>query len=147
MKTVFIFITALYGLFFLPESINSGSLKIQIDNLKNDQGQIGVLIFTTKTGYPDQNEHAYRSMFIPIQDKIPVITIDDLPYGDYTITIMHDENNNGIFDKTTFSIPKEGYGVSNNPKPRVFGPPHFKDGIIKVSSDITTIKIQIRYHD
>jgi uncharacterized protein (DUF2141 family) len=60
---------------------------------------------------------------------------------------MHDENNNGIFDKTTFSIPKEGYGVSNNPKPRVFGPPHFKDGIIKVSRDITSIKIQIRYHD
>ncbi len=147
MKIVFIFLFVMFAMPDSTEATDTGTVQIQVDNLQNKKGQLGVLIFKAKSGYPDQHEEAYRSIFTPINDQKPIITIKDLPYGDYTITIMHDENNNGVFDKTIFSVPKEGYGVSNNPEPRTFGPPQFEEGMIKILNELTTIKIKLRYHD
>jgi uncharacterized protein (DUF2141 family) len=44
-----------------------------------------------------------------------VVIFEDLPAGTYAISIHHDENANGKFD-TSLGMPKEGYGMSNNPK-------------------------------
>ena len=33
------------------------------------------------------------------------------------MVVLHDENSNNKFDRIFVGIPKEGYGVTNNPKP------------------------------
>jgi uncharacterized protein (DUF2141 family) len=42
-----------------------------------------------------------------------------LPPGRYAAGVLHDENRNGDMDKGIGGIPLEGYGVTNNPKPRL----------------------------
>ena len=41
-----------------------------------------------------------------------------MPPGTYAVGVLHDENRNGRIDTGLFGIPTEGYGVSNNPRPR-----------------------------
>src|SRR4029453_7026261 len=40
-----------------------------------------------------------------------------LPPGVYAASVLHDENRSGDMDVGLAGIPKEGYGVTNNPKP------------------------------
>ena len=62
------------------------------------------------------------------------IRFEEIPAGEYAISIFHDENKDTKLNKNFFGIPTEDYGFSNNPKIR-FGPPSFKECAIKVNSD------------
>jgi uncharacterized protein (DUF2141 family) len=42
---------------------------------------------------------------------------DGLVPGQYGIALLHDENKNDKMDSNRFGFPREGYGVSNNPRP------------------------------
>ena len=123
----------------------SGSIEVEIRNLRNTDGQIGVLVFEKDDGYPEDFKKALRSILVPIDQDTMVVTMDDLPFGEYVITVLHDENSNDKLDKSFFGKPKEGNGVSNDPKPGSFGPPKFKKGIITLSSPLMKIAINLRY--
>ena len=57
--------------------------------------------------------------------------------------MYHDENKDGKINKNLILIPQEGYGFSNNIKPR-FKAPSFKHAAFVLSND-TTIQIKLRY--
>jgi uncharacterized protein (DUF2141 family) len=38
--------------------------------------------------------------------------------GEYSVAVIHDENNNGKLDTNIFGIPTEAYGFSNNIRPK-----------------------------
>ena len=50
----------------------------------------------------------------------------DIPHGKYAISLFHDKNENGECDRNFVGFPTEGYGFSDNFRPRI-GPPKFKD--------------------
>ena len=130
-----------------PALHTKSGIEIIIPNLNSMDGQVGILVFQEKDGYPDQFEQALESMLVPI-DKIPFsIGIDNLLPGKYVITVMHDKNGNGKLDKNLFGIPKEGYGVSNNPSSQKFGPPKWEEGLIHLTQDQLKIEVQMKYND
>jgi uncharacterized protein (DUF2141 family) len=63
--------------------------------------------------------------------------------GVFAIGLYHDVNGNRKFDKNFFGLPKEPYGVSNTPRPRL-GPPRHKDAAFAVGPDGTRIEINLR---
>jgi uncharacterized protein (DUF2141 family) len=70
------------------------------------------------------------------------VVFDALP-GTYAIALHHDENANGKMDGNAIGIPKEGYAVSRDVRPR-FRAPRFDEAKVAVSHD-TTITIRMRY--
>ncbi len=52
--------------------------------------------------------------------------------GIYAIAVYHDVNGNRKFDKNWIGLPKEPFGVSNNPRLRL-GPPKFKEAAFEVN--------------
>lgn len=54
--------------------------------------------------------------------------------GQFAISIYHDRNANGDFDKNALGLPAEPWGLSNNPKVR-FGPPAVTETLFEVSAD------------
>jgi uncharacterized protein (DUF2141 family) len=123
------------------------SLKVKINNVKNNEGQVGVLIFQEEKGYPGDFKKALHREFSSIYNGMAEVVFEGLPHGNYVVTVMHDENGNGKFDKDILGRPKEGYGVSNNPPPRTFGPPKFEEGVILLNSDTHLIEIELLYND
>lgn len=67
-----------------------------------------------------------------------------LPPGRYAIIAYHDENDNGLLDKSTLSIPLEGYGFSNNAR-GFFSAPSFDAAAVTVGEGNTNTSIALTY--
>ena len=50
--------------------------------------------------------------------------IKDLPYGEYAVAVLHDENRDGKMNTSVVGVLKEGFGFSGNPKTKM-GPPEY----------------------
>lgn len=54
--------------------------------------------------------------------------------GLFAMSVYHDENANGDFDKNGIGLPAEPWGISNNPKIR-FGPPPVEKALFEVVAE------------
>jgi uncharacterized protein (DUF2141 family) len=61
----------------------------------------------------------------------------DIPDGNYTVRVLHDENNNNKLDSNFFGVPTEGFGFSNNPEVTLSFP-SFSETKFEVIEDINT---------
>ena len=123
----------------------SGMLEVEVTGISGDQGQIGVILFDSKKGFPEDYEVAKDYKLVPVQGEMTKVELGPTPFGEYAVAVMHDENNNGKLDKNIMSMPKEGYGVSNNADSGVFGPPKFEDAVFSLTESRKSIRVKLRY--
>lgn len=145
MKMISFLIT---GILFAAQAVaisQQAGLQVTVTGLQNGDGRVGVLVFRDDNGYPADPEQAVAEGFGMIRDSRSDIMLEGLEPGTYVITVMHDENENGKLDKDLLGRPKEGYGVSNDPSPRKFGPPRFEDGKFEYKPGNAAVTIKMRY--
>jgi uncharacterized protein (DUF2141 family) len=65
------------------------------------------------------------------------LTFDVVP-GKIAVAVHHDANANGKLDTNFIGIPREGYGFSNDPRPR-FRAPRFSEAQVQVTRDTTLV--------
>lgn len=110
----------------------AATLEIEVSGLASAEGRVLVAVY----------DHAERWMkkavrgavATPGADGKVVLRIDDLPDGDYALSLMHDRNGNGKLDANAFGMPTEPYAFSNNASGN-FGPPKFDDARFTVKGD------------
>ena len=124
--------------------IETGSISIVIKGLRNTTGQLGVALFTSKHGFPDNTEHVVAKTLKQISCTDEEVNFKDIPYGTYAVSVLHDDNCNGKMDKTFVGIPEKGFGVSNNPKIR-YGPPDFQESRFTLHADNVDLVITMNY--
>jgi uncharacterized protein (DUF2141 family) len=122
----------------------SGKLEIAVTEIRNEKGDIRVALFQQEDGFPNDHKKAFYSGTFDIAGTQLNFTIEDLPYGEYALAILHDENGNEKMDFNFLRMPKEGYGVSNNVT-RSLGPPKFKDAKFMLSSVNMQMEITLNY--
>ena len=68
----------------------------------------------------------------------------NLPAGNYAVGAVHDENGNHKLDSNFLHIPKEAYGISNDARGGIGGPPTFEQAKVTVppGESIITIKVK-----
>jgi uncharacterized protein (DUF2141 family) len=135
MASIF-FSTSIYG--------QTGSLNITVSDLRNEKGVVRVALFQNEDGFPNDHKKALQSKTLDINGTQLEFKIDDLPYGEYALAILHDENGNEKMDFNFLRMPKEGYGVSNNVT-RSLGPPKFNDAKFTLSSENMPVEITLNY--
>ncbi|MCX8491449.1 MAG: DUF2141 domain-containing protein [Cyclobacteriaceae bacterium] len=118
----------------------SYALTVHILNIKDDSGQIAIAVYNSdksfmKTRYQGKVTKANKG-------EVEVI-FENLPVGFYSLSVMHDSNENGKLDSNFFGVPKEGFGFSNNAIGSL-GPPHFEKARIDLPSD-KKISITLKY--
>ena len=145
MKLMLSIILFLSSLTHQNISSENSSTSLEILDIKNKQGQICILVFSDDEGYPENFKSAVQLKVVPITSIPLEVQLEDLEVGNYVITVLHDENKNNKVDKNTFGKPVEGYGVSNNPMPKRFGPPEYSSGVISISNQKQNISIRLRY--
>lgn len=141
MKLIFSFI--FLGLSALSFSIPPASLHVQIHDVRSDSGKILVLVFKNEDGFPDQVKKAFKQLVLESKKGKVEFRLDHIPAGKYAITVLHDEDDNGIMTTNFVGLPEEKYGFSNNPK-IYFGPPSFGKSAVQVGSESKTIQINLR---
>ncbi|MBU45212.1 MAG: hypothetical protein CMN76_18515 [Spirochaetaceae bacterium] len=122
-----------------------GTLYVHVHGLRNQDGIAGALLFRSHQGFPDTKALAYRMAGARIKGTSATIQFSNLPPGNYALSVIHDENENRRMDKNLISLPKEGFGFSNNPATGM-SLPQFEQSRFYVDSDKDThIHINIRY--
>ena len=147
MKTYILTIITLFSMFTICTSFkqqSTGTLQVTVTSIKNSKGEIGFALFNKSDGFPDESE-AFKNLRGKVVNGTCTILFNNIPFGNYAIGIYHDENSNKKFDETWYGMPKEGVGVSNNPKVGVFSPPTFETAQFKVKSSSEGISIKIKY--
>ena len=146
-------ITILFTLFFFFNSSSlfsqlpdeHSSIIVHLENLKNDKGLIGINIFIEEDGFPSDDKKSFMSQTFKIKENENTFVIKNVPVGTYGLSVLHDENSNLKMDTNYFGKPKEGYAVSNNIKPRNFGPPKFKEACFKHEPNDSTLELKLIY--
>lgn len=91
------------------------TLTIYVDGVNQDGGNIGVLVFNNDKGWAEDRTAAMLDIVEPAHPGTVVVKVPNLPAGKYAIAIAHDVNKNHKLDKNFFGVPKEQWGMSNNP--------------------------------
>lgn len=121
-------------------------LTVNVTTEGPQEGVIAILIFKDKKGFPDDNKKAFRKARFPATAEGTIAcTITNLPYGEYSLSILHDINDNYKADKMLgFGPPKEPIGFSNLDK-KVLRVPKFKDTLFTFGSESTEIEVPLFY--
>jgi uncharacterized protein (DUF2141 family) len=132
-----------------PQGANAAcgcTLRIRVDGLRNSTGVVGVAIFKTRDGWPEDMSKTVNHWPTPITPGAREATavMQNLPPGDYGVVAIHDENKNHKLDRNFIGIPKEGFGFANNPHVGLSAPP-FGAAIAHVACPVTDINIHLIY--
>jgi uncharacterized protein (DUF2141 family) len=92
-------------------------LVITVTGIRNDKGHIAASLFNGEKGFPNDDSRAVGRKLNAIKDRAATIVFDEVPPGTYGVALLHDEDKNNKLDTNLFGFPREGYGVSNNPRP------------------------------
>ena len=117
---------------------------VTVENMRNLDGLLTVELyddnpdtFIKKAGRLER----YRLDATESEGEICVIAPGP---GTYAIVLYHDENGNKKFDKNFLGIPKEGFGVSNNPGFSL-GPPKHEDAAFFLDGEPVSLSISVNY--
>jgi uncharacterized protein (DUF2141 family) len=121
----------------------SATLTISIDEVRNSKGLIGVLVFRSAQGWPEKVDAASFGKAVEAHPGVTTLVIDDLPSGTYAVVALHDENENQKLDRNFFGMPKEGWGMSNNPKAYLSAPSYSQARF--VLKEDTHLQIHLNY--
>ena len=122
----------------------TGRINVEVTGLRSNSGEVRVHLYNSKEGFPSNPQKAMATLVSMIGNSEAGVLFRDIPYGDYAISVLHDENGNKKMDMNWLMMPKEGIGASNNPR-FTLGPPSFNDARFRFDSEELTIKIKVKY--
>ena len=119
---------------------HAAALDVTLDGVKPGGGPLVVLVFERADGFPKE-ARASRRIVLPAGQT--TLKLDQLAPGPVAVMAYHDENANGELDRFLGMIPKEGWGLSNNPS--VTGKPAFKDAAVTVPETGARTTLKLNY--
>jgi uncharacterized protein (DUF2141 family) len=120
-------------------------INVTVSNLHSNKGHVLISLFSECDGFPDEPLKAARKAQAYIINNTASYVFSGLPSGNYSVAILHDENDDSKMNTNFFGIPKEGYGFSNNVMGS-FGPPSCSRAEFRhIANSVTAINIRTRY--
>ncbi|HET9992579.1 MAG TPA: DUF2141 domain-containing protein, partial [Kofleriaceae bacterium] len=118
---------------------------IKVSDLRSDEGTIRCYLYDNGEDFPDSKKHVVAAAVALPAAHAGTCTFGGIAQNhDYAIVTLHDENNDNVFQKNALGMPKEGYGFSNNAKPR-FSAPSFDDCKFHFASGTLDLAIAMQY--
>lgn len=119
------------------------SVTVNISGLRDTKGHILVCLSSNQKEFPDcaKDANARKKKIVAANNS--KVTFENVNPGIYALALVHDKNSNDKMDIALF-LPKEGFGMSNNPKVRM-GKPKFKNSQFTVGSANVVKDIKMKY--
>ena len=140
MKTLSLIFSLLFAVTLTQAQENSEgkTITVTIENIKNDKGNILLSLNTENTFMKGPGVKNAQSKIV---DGKITVTFKNVEPGTYAIMALHDENENNRMDFEDNGMPKESYGMSNNPMS--FGPPQFSEAKFEFKEE--NLEMNIRF--
>lgn len=127
-KIITLFLISLGQIVFAQHT----KLTVDIIGLSNDNGTVKVGLFNAKENFL---KTIYKGASSKIKQKSASVIFLNIPYGEYAVSVYHDQNNNSKLDLNFMGIPKEDFACSNNAK-GLLGPPKYDEAKFKLTKDL-----------
>jgi uncharacterized protein (DUF2141 family) len=116
-----------------PDPLQGVTVTVVIEGATATGGQIGVALFASAAGFPEQQEQATMRELTPRRAAVDSIVFRNVPPGRYAVAAFHDLDTNGALKKNMLGAPQEPWGVSRGVRHRLRAP-RFDEAVV----DITT---------
>ena len=139
MKNLLLIAVFFAGLFTTTAQTTSKdgvTITVSIDEIKNNKGKV---LFALHTESTFMKTDPFQTAESKVEGNTVTVTFKNVPKGTYAILCVHDENRNGQMDFEESGMPKEDYGISNNPMS--YGPPQFDSAKFDVKDTDVNLKI------
>ncbi len=122
----------------------TGKIIVEVKGFENNDGKARLLLFSSneKKYFPKDKDKALRKNVVPIVNNQVQFIYENLPYGEYAISVHHDEDENEKVNTNFLKIPNEGLGSSNDAK-GFMGPPSFDKAKVTLNKEEISITINI----
>jgi len=121
------------------------TVTINVSNLRNDDGQVVALLFSSADGFPMEQDKALHIETMAIEHGVAIVTFTDLSYGDYALLVIHDEDMNDELNTNFIGKPTEKCWISNGQRGGPFGGPEFDASTFEVLTE--SVVINARFSD
>ena len=122
------------------------TLTVNVETEGPREGVIAILVFKDKNGFPKKHEQAFLKARFPVTEEGAIACmVTNLPYGEYSLSVLHDINDNYKADKMLgFGPPKEPVGFSNLDT-KVRKQPKFKTALLRFNAENEEISVPLFY--
>jgi uncharacterized protein (DUF2141 family) len=119
----------------------AGNIIVKVTDIVNKEGKLFIGLYNKDDDTFASTSKYYKVINLFIESNETRYTFKNISNGIYAIAIFHDENGNKELDTNIFGIPSEGYGFSNNIRPK-FRPASFEEAKFVLDDNISvTIKM------
>lgn len=125
----------------MPSVAGAASVQVTVHDIRNDHGRVLVALCTRADFL---RPHCAWAASAPAVVGTVTLRIDGVPPGVYAAQAFHDENSNGILDRSFLGLPEEGMGFSRD-APMRMGPPRFADAAFTVDGPVTAVDFRLGY--
>ena len=138
MKTLTLIIVLVLSVNFSnsQDSKTLRNITVTIEHIVNNNGKVVLGLHTEDTFMKGQGIVSAESDII---DGKIAVTFENIEPGTYAIMALHDENENRRMDFQENGMPKESYGMSNNPMS--YGPPQYATAKFELKEEDLDLKI------
>lgn len=145
MRTI-LAILVLASMCLMPVVVSgqSSALTIEITNIRFEKGWIRLGLYNHPDQFPVNPSKTYDYQKTSLKEGIMEIILDDILPGTYVISLLDDVNGNDQMDYRLIKIPGEGFGFSNNVKPRLRHPP-YDHCSFRIPEGQSRIRIEMQY--
>lgn len=121
----------------------NGKLTVEINGLRNKQGQVCASIFSSSQGFPSDRKRVLQRQCTQISETPLILTFNNLKAGSYAVAAIQDLNGDGTLNRNTLGMPVEPFGFSRNPEVSNSAP-KFGDTAFILAGPNTVIQIQMK---
>ncbi len=111
--------------------------------VNGSKGVVGFVLFEGPEGWPESRDKGAKSGATPARVGNVELKWMGIKPGRYAVVALHDENENKKIDKKASGRPKEGFGISRNPKVGVKAP-KFEAAVMEIGCN-ARVEMQMRY--
>ena len=120
------------------------SLRVEVDGLRSDAGEVRVALWSSREGFPEETASALDRALAPIREGGASVCFASLAPGRYAVSLFHDEDGDGALDRNFLRIPREGVGISNGAV-GPFGPRDYEEAVFELPASGAVQRITPRY--
>ena len=91
--------------------VSRGDLHVGGVGFSHSEGQAAAYLYRAQDKLP--GKIPFKKAYAPIVGSMATLVFENLPFGDYAIILIHDENGNGEPDSLLGRIPLEPLAFSN----------------------------------
>ena len=132
------YIKLLFVFILISTQLNADNLhrlEVEVDNLRNSDGVVIFSLYNRDKTVPDMKlKNFYKQKIVKIVNNRATAIFNYLSSDNYSVGIIHDENQNHKVDKG-FILPVEGVGYSNIDSISPLNKPNFKNSSFYLDKD------------